>query len=73
MAKSYQCVACGRTCEDPIYLRLQLTKCGLTQTRRQIRQAWLSAGHRCQECLLRCVHSLIKRDIDFKRLFAHAE
>lgn len=73
MPKSFQCVDCGGSCEKPILLRLQFTRCGLTQTRRQIRQAWLSAGHRCEDCLLRCVYSLVRREIDIGKLFGRAD
>jgi hypothetical protein len=65
MPKEYRCRVCGKVCTQPVYLRLQFTRCGLPQASHQRdRQTWLSVGHLCEECLSMRVHWLINDNLE---------
>lgn len=62
MTKSYRCADCGAVCLKPIYLRLQLTRCGLMNAKPQARHRSFRLGHYCQECLSSRVLSITRRE-----------
>lgn len=62
MPKSYSCTDCGSRCPQPVYLRLQLTRCGLVQARQQARHLAIPVGHFCKTCLSARVRTAVGFD-----------
>lgn len=68
MPKVYRCADCGRECPDALYLRLQLTRCGLRQALKQRRHLAIPVGHFCLDCASQRVRTAVGRDLDLSSL-----
>lgn len=64
MRKTYTCTNCECDCSEPVYLRLQITLCGLVGARkRNDRNRSFRLGHLCKACLLQRVRTALGRDL----------
>ncbi len=59
MDKAYRCDDCGSECQEPVYLRLHLTRCGWSRASGRRRwQRSVRVGRFCVPCLLKRVRTV---------------
>jgi hypothetical protein len=65
MCRKYSCEKCGTECRDAVYLRFQLTRCGLVNARHQTdRNRSIPLGHFCKGCLAAVVRTVVHNPQD---------
>jgi hypothetical protein len=68
MQREYPCSDCGKTCLQPIYVRLHLTAVRYRSTSNLPRwQHSIPLGHFCEKCLLLRVRTALGRDFDLSQ------